>query len=457
MRAAGGTLAAIDIVKSYGSDVVLNGVSLVVPPRARIGVVGPNGSGKSTLLRVLAGLEEPDKGRISRRPSDLTVRYLAQQREQPGLSGGEAARAALREVFEADDDVLLLDEPTNDLDFDGLALLERFVARTPSSIVVVSHDRAFLERMVRRVVEFEAETRRIAEFAGSWADYERARDDARRAHAAAYAGYVRERDHFESLKRERQGQARRASSRKLARETGGSDRRATHALRSKVRAAERRLERLEEVDKPWQPWRLQLAFPATRGGDLAAALDGAVVERDGFSVGPIDLELHQGDRLAIVGPNGSGKTTLIRALLGELPLASGTRTVGPGTRFGVLEQDRSLFEHDESLLVPFMERAGLNQTDARTLLAKFALLADELSRPARSLSPGERTRATLALLAAQGANTLVLDEPTNHLDLEAIEELEAALAGYEGTVVLVTHDRRFLESFEPTRRLELPP
>ena len=456
MRAAGGTLAATDIVKSYGGDVVLDGVSLVVPPRARIGVVGPNGSGKSTLLRVLAGLEELERGRVSRRPSDLTVRYLAQQREQPGLSGGEAARAALREVFDADDDVLLLVEPTNDLDFDGLALLERFVARTPSSIVVVSHDRAFLERMVTRVVEFEAETRRVAEFAGSWADYERSRDAARRAHEAAYAGYVRDRDHIESLKRERQGQARRASSRKLARETGGSDRRPTHALRSKVRAAARRLERLEEIDKPWQPWRLQLAFPATRGGDLAAALDGAVIERDGFSVGPIDLELHQGDRLAIVGPNGSGKTTVIRALLGELPLAGGTRMVGPGTRFGVLEQDRSLFERDESLLAPFMERAGLNQTDARTLLAKFALRADELARTARSLSPGERTRATLALLAAQGANTLVLDEPTNHLDLEAIEELEAALAGYEGTVVLVTHDRRFLEHFEAKRTLELP-
>jgi ATPase subunit of ABC transporter with duplicated ATPase domains len=170
----------------------------------------------------------------------------------------------------------------------------------------------------------------------------------------------------------------------------------------------------------------------------------------------VSVELRHGDRLALVGPNGSGKTTLLRALLGELPLAAGTRRIGPSTRFGVLEQDRALFERDEPLLAPFLERTGLPQTEARTLLAKFALRADELTRPARSLSPGERTRATLALLAAQGANTLVLDEPTNHLDLEAIEELEAALEGYEGTVVLVTHDRRFLERFEATRRLELP-
>jgi ATPase subunit of ABC transporter with duplicated ATPase domains len=456
MRAAGGTLAATNIVKSYGGDVVLDGVSLVVPPRARIGVVGPNGSGKSTLLRTLAGLEEPDEGRVTRRPPDLSVRYLAQQRERPGLSGGQAARAALREIYDSGSDVLLLDEPTNDLDFDGLALLERFVARTPSSIVVVSHDRAFLERAVSRVVEFAGETRRVQEFAGSWADYERSRDAARRAHQSAYADYLRERDRFETLRRERQGQARKGSSRKLARATGGSDRRATHALQSKVRAAERRLERLEEVEKPWQPWRLQLALKTERrGGDVVAVLDGAVVERGEFRIGPVDLELRHGDRLAIVGPNGSGKTTLIRALLGELPLAGGRRTVGPSTRFGVLEQDRALFERDESLLTPFMARTGLPQTAARTLLAKFALRADELTRPARSLSPGERTRATLALLAAEGANTLVLDEPTNHLDLEAIEELEAALVGYEGTVLLVTHDRRFLESFEPTRTLEL--
>jgi ATPase subunit of ABC transporter with duplicated ATPase domains len=452
-----GTLAATGISKSHGGEPILDDVSLVVPPRARIGVVGPNGSGKTTLLRVLAGLDEPDSGRLSRRPADLTVRYLAQQRERPGLSGGEAAREALREIFDSDADVLLLDEPTNDLDFDGLTLLERFVARTPSAIVVVSHDRAFLERVVTRVVEFEAETRRVREFAGSWAEYERSRDAARREHEAAYERYVEDRRHFESLLRERQGQARRAGSRTLARETGGSDRRGTHALSRKVRQAAKRLERLDAVEKPWAPWRLQLSLGTrTRGGDMVARLDGAVVEQGSFRVGPVSLELRQGDRLAIVGANGSGKTTLIRALLGELPLAAGTRSVGPSTRFGVLEQDRALFDRDEPLLRPFMDRAGLNETDARTLLAKFALGADELTRPARSLSPGERTRATLALLAARGANTLVLDEPTNHLDLEAIEELEAALAGYEGTVLLVTHDRRFLEAFAPTRTLELP-
>ena len=456
MRAHGGTLAATEVSKSHGGDVVLDRVSLVVPPRARVGVVGPNGAGKTTLLRVLAGLEEPDSGRVTRRPGDLTVRFLAQQRERAGLSGGEAARAALREIFEADDDVLLLDEPTNDVDFDGLRLLERFVARTPAAIVVVSHDRAFLEPLVDRIVEFEGETRRVREFAGSWGDYERAREAVRAAHEAAYERYLGERARFEALRRERQGQAKGASSRKLARQTGGSDRRATHALASKVRAAGRRLEQLERVEKPWEPWRLQMSIETRgRAGDVVARLENAVMQREGFSVGPVSLELRHGDRLAIVGPNGSGKTTLLRALVGELPLARGTLHVGPSTRFGVLEQDRSLFEREEPLLLPFIERTGLRQDKARALLARFALHADEVTRPARSLSPGERTRATLALLSAGGVNALILDEPTNHLDLEAIEELERALEGYDGTIVLVTHDRRFLEAFAATATLEL--
>jgi ATPase subunit of ABC transporter with duplicated ATPase domains len=456
MARARGTLAATNIVKTFGDDVVLDGVSLVVPPRARIGVVGPNGSGKSTLLKVLAGLEEADGGSVTRRPADLSVTYLEQEHDRSALSGGEAARAALRTILDADHDVLLLDEPTNDLDFDGLELLERFVERTPSAIVVVSHDRAFLERTVRRIVEFEGETRRVREFAGSWKEYEHQREAARRAHELAYEKYAHERERFESLRDERRTQARRGSARKLARETGGADRRATHALSSKVRAAERRLERLEEVDKPWEPWRLLLDLGRPpRSGDVVARLSHAVVERDGFTLGPVDLELHRGERLAIAGPNGSGKTTLIRALLGELPLARGERYVGAGVRFGELDQGRDLFERDEPILEPFAERAGVNPGEARTLLAKFALGADEVTRPAHSLSPGERTRASVALLAAQGVNALVLDEPTNHLDLEAIEELERALADYDGTVVLITHDRRFLESFEPTRTLDL--
>jgi ATPase subunit of ABC transporter with duplicated ATPase domains len=160
------------------------------------------------------------------------------------------------------------------------------------------------------------------------------------------------------------------------------------------------------------------------------------------------------DRVAITGPNGAGKSTLIGALLGRLPLSSGSASLGSGISVGEVDQARSLFDGPAPLLQAFAARApGQVPEETRTLLAKFGLKGDHVLRPASSLSPGERTRAALALLQARGVNLLVLDEPTNHLDLPAIEQLEAALDGYPGTFLLVTHDRRMLESVSVTRRL----
>jgi ATPase subunit of ABC transporter with duplicated ATPase domains len=222
------------------------------------------------------------------------------------------------------------------------------------------------------------------------------------------------------------------------------------------KAYERKLGNLEQVDKPYEPWELQLGLsPASRSGDVVVRLERAIVERGAFRLGPVDLEVNWGERLAIVGPNGSGKTTLLDALLGRLPLAAGKRWAGPGVVLGELEQRRGTFGGNDPLLDEFVLASGQTAEDARTLLAKFGLGADDVLRGADSLSPGERTRAVLALLSARGVNCLVLDEPTNHLDVEAIEELERALGGYEGTVLLVTHDRLFLERFGATRTIEL--
>jgi ATPase subunit of ABC transporter with duplicated ATPase domains len=215
-----------------------------------------------------------------------------------------------------------------------------------------------------------------------------------------------------------------------------------------------KLRRVETVEKPYEPWELQLSLaPATRSGETVVRLERAVVERGSFRLGPIDLAVGWGDRVAIAGEeNGSGKTTLLEALLGRHPLVSGTRWLGPGVVPGELEQDRAALTRPQTLLDVFRDfEAGT----ARTLLAKFGLGADDVLRPTASLSPGERTRAGLALLTARGVNCLVLDEPTNHLDVDAIEELERALAAYDGTVILVTHDRRFLEAFAPSHTIEL--
>jgi ATPase subunit of ABC transporter with duplicated ATPase domains len=441
------SITLVDVTVSHGVTEVLSGASLTVGAGSRIGVVGPNGAGKTTLLRLLAGLEEPERGRVRRSPPGLSVGYLPQEPDrQPGkaLSGGQARRAALAALFSADHDVYCLDEPTNDLDFEGLEWLERFVQGTRGSVVVVSHDRAFLDRTVERIVELEEGTRRLREWPGGWSEYEAARTRARATEYRRFEEADERRREVETLIRDRQGQARAHGRR--------AGRRATHAQSTKVRQARRALERIDRVEKPFEPWELHLAIqPASRGGDLVVQLEGAVVERGGFRLGPITLEVGRGDRLAVTGRNGSGKTTLLGALSGELPLAAGHRELGPGAILGELEQARSRFAVD----APLVEAFGGPQEEARTLLAKFGLGADDVLRPARTLSPGERTRAQLALLAARGVNCLVLDEPTNHLDLPAIEELEAALAGYLGTIVLVTHDRRLLERFGATREVAL--
>jgi ATPase subunit of ABC transporter with duplicated ATPase domains len=440
-----GTLAARSISKSHGETVVLDGLSLSVTPSSRIGVVGPNGIGKSTLLRVLAGLEEPDAGRVTHEPPELEVAYLVQERALDGLSGGEAARRNLETILAADADVLLLDEPTNDLDFAALELLERFVDAHRGGIVVVSHDRAFLERMTS-IVEFEAETRRMHVYAGGWSEFVAQRGAARDRHEAAYAGYASERSRLaEQARRMRRWEDR-----------GYGQGRKKKKTKDIKKAAAKKLGQLERVEKPWTPWQLRLSLsPAQRGGDVVARLSGAVVERAGFRVGPVDLELRHGDRLAVLGRNGAGKTTLLKALLGELPLAAGERRLGPGAVLGELPQGHGPFANEERLLERFCAVSGLGAGEARSLLATFALGADDVLRPGRSLSPGERSRAAIALLAARGVNVLVLDEPTNNLDLEAIEQLELALESYEGAAVLVTHDRRFLEAFGATRTLEL--
>ena len=440
-----GTLLARNIAKSYGDTVVLHRLSLTVTPSSRVGVVGPNGIGKSTLLRVLAGLEEPDSGTIKREPPDLSVAYLAQQLDVAGLSGGEAARRKLEAILTADAEVLLLDEPTNDLDFAALQSLEHFVQKHRGGLVVVSHDRAFMEGMTS-IVEFEAETRSVREYTGGWSQFARQRAAARARQESAYADYRLGRERIEEqVRRMRQWEER-----------GYGQGRKKKKTKDVKKAGEKKLARLERVEKPWTPWRLQLTLaPEQRGGDVVARLERAIIARDGFRLGPISLELRQGDRLALLGRNGVGKTTLLKALLGELPLASGRRWVGPSVVLGELPQGEGQFGGSQRLLDSFVDLAGLSVDDARSLLAKFALGAGDVLRPGRSLSPGERSRAAIALLAARHVNALVLDEPTNSLDLEAIEQLEFALEDFQGALVLVTHDRRFLDAFGATRTIEL--
>ncbi len=378
------------------------------------------------------------------------------------LSGGQAARAALAAILLSRQDVLLLDEPTNDLDFAGLDLLESFVTTTPAAVVTVSHDRAFLDRVVTRILELRLPDHDSAEHAGGWTDFVTSRDLQRRQQQAGYEAYASERDRLQARQRTQREWAVTGVKNAKRKKTDGDKfvasfrSQTSEKMAGKVKATEKAIERLDVVDKPWEPWQLQLELrSATRGGDVVARLDGAVVAVGAFRIGPVDLEVAWQDRVAIVGPNGSGKTTVLRALLGEVELVSGSRQLGPGVTVGVLDQRRSRYGGAEPLLGGFMAETGFDVAAARSLLAKFGLGATHVDRAGAGLSPGERTRALLAQLMAQGVNCLVLDEPTNHLDLEAIEQLEAALAGFDGSLLLVTHDRAFLEAVRVTRTLDL--
>ncbi len=227
---------------------------------------------------------------------------------------------------------------------------------------------------------------------------------------------------------------------------------------AKARQTERMLERLEVVEEPRKEWRLQFSIAsAPRSGDVVSVARGAAVRRAGFVLGPVDLQLDVRDRVAITGPNGAGKTTLLALLLGRLEPDEGTVAVGSRVMVGEVDQARALLDRSEQSIdrVVAEELPDWEAADVRTLLAKFGLVGAHMQRPAGSLSPGERTRGALALLQGRGVNLLVLDEPTNHLDLPAIEQLEQAMESFDGTVLLVTHDRRMLETVRLTRRWEV--
>ncbi len=378
------------------------------------------------------------------------------------LSGGQVARTSLAALLLSRFDVYLLDEPTNDLDFAGLDHLERFVTTTEAGMLIVSHDRTFLTRTITSVLEIDGASHEAAEYTGTWRDYLNARSVARSHAEEAYATNQSQRAALKSRAQKQKqwidaGLTRQKNSPddndKLLRKRRIEN---TEKQSSKISASERALERLETVAKPWEGWELHLDFLAgPRSGDVVARLSDAVVTLGDFVLGPIDLEINWADRIAITGPNGSGKTTLLRSLLGRIALTSGEQHLGPGVILGEIDQAREVLESARPLVEAFSDYAGVLPQETRSLLAKFDLPATHVQRSAGSLSPGERTRATLALLMARGTNCLVLDEPTNHLDLEAIEQLEGALDRFEGTVLLITHDREFLEKARITRRYEL--
>ncbi len=405
-----------------------------------------------------ADLEE----RMAEQSADLGL-TVSPDAAMTSLSGGEAARVGLLALLLSRFDLLLLDEPTNDLDLDGLDRLERFVQGLRVGAVVVSHDREFLRRCVTTVVELDLAQQRVEVFGGRYEAYLAEREVRRRHAREAYDEFSETKADLTTRMRSQRAWAVQGVAKEKKNPKDGDKAQRdfrinrTEKQASKVRATERLIERLDEVEEPRKEWQLQMEIAAApRSGSVVSTANRAVVRRGGFTLGPVDLSLAYGDRVAVVGPNGAGKTTLISLLLGRTVPDEGSASLGASVQVGEIDQARDLVDGPD-LLTDVVERAlpDWSPADVRTLLAKFGLRADHVGRAAASLSPGERTRAALALLQARGTNLLVLDEPTNHLDLPAIEQLESALASYAGTLLLVSHDRRLLEAVHVTRRLHV--
>jgi ATPase subunit of ABC transporter with duplicated ATPase domains len=385
-------------------------------------------------------------------------------RPMTALSGGQAARAGLASLLLSRYDVFLLDEPTNDLDLDGLERLERFVTGLRAGTVVISHDREFLARTVTKVLELDLAQQRITLYGGGYEAYLEERETSRRHAREDYEEYADKKSALEDRAQMQRSWMDKGV--KNARRKAGGDNdkigrkfrsEASEKQASKARQTQRMIERLDVVEEPRKEWELRMEIAtAPRSGAVVATLRDAEVRRGGFRFGPATLQVDWADRVAITGANGAGKSTLLAALLGRLPLDAGHCALGSGVVVGEVDQARRLFHGTLSLLDAFCAAVpDTEPADVRTLLAKFGLKAQHVLRPAASLSPGERTRAALALLQGRGVNLLVLDEPTNHLDLPAIEQLETALDTYTGTLLLVTHDRRMLDAVRTTRRVEV--
>ncbi len=456
-----------DIRLSFGGTPLLDGANLQVEPGNRICLVGRNGSGKSTLMKIAAGMVEPQSGQVFRHPAS-TIRYLEQapdfagfttvqtyceaglgpgddpyrvtyllnhlgltgQEDPRQLSGGEARRAALARVMAPEPDILMLDEPTNHLDLPTIEWLEGELQKSRSALVLISHDRRFLERVSTAVVWLDRGTSR--------------RMDRGFAYFEAWRDEVLEAEELEQHK------------------LGKAIEREEHWLRYGVTARRKRnMRRLGELQTMRAEYR---GHRGPQGTIQAAATEGKesgklVIEAEAITkryeerqiVAPFSIRVHRGDRIGLVGPNGAGKTTLLKMLTGQLEPDSGTIKLGTNLEIATLDQKREDLNPEDSLSHYLTDGRGESlivngeQRHVAGYMKDFLFQPEQMRTPIKNLSGGERARLILARIMAKPSNLLILDEPTNDLDIETLDLLQEIVSGYNGTVILVSHDRDFLD------------
>jgi ATP-binding cassette subfamily F protein 3 len=509
-------VSLVGVHKSYGTWPVLQGVDLMVPDGARIGVIGPNGAGKSTILRILAGTEDVNEGEVVRRRG-VTVSYLEQNPEGDGrtaegwvlagrpdvaeldrelmaieqeltrpqvvgdlgrmervlanqqavldrwvavggaglagearsllvrlgfgehdlglpttaLSGGQRKLAAFAACLIADPGLLLLDEPETHLDADKREILEEVIAEFPGAVVTVSHDRYLLDDTVNRIVELEGG--KVAIWPGNYSAFAVAKELALQRQQQLWVTQQKEIARLEAA---------------IARFELWASMVVDERHIKQARNKQRQIDRMDKIDRPvFERRRMALELrSAERGGQRVLRLrDVSMTFGDEEVLWDVSFDVYRRERLGVVGPNGAGKTVLGRILADDLSPTAGERWAGPSVRIGYLEQGFTDQDPAATPIESVRKAKAMYEGEAVALLAKFLFRYDQMRTPLGELSGGERTRLELCLLMLSGANCMILDEPTNHLDIESMEVLEGAVESFDGTAILISHDRYLLE------------
>ncbi len=382
----------------------------------------------------------------------LGMADVDQSRLVSTLSGGQKTRLGLARLLLAEPNLLLLDEPTNHLDIVALEWLEEYLRDYPGAVLIVSHDRAFLDRSVTRILALDDVTRTLREVAGGYSDYALAVDRDLEKQWATYREQQERVRQLQSSIRQLSGQASRIEGETI----DFHYRRIAKDLARRAVVQKERLERMlaseEIVDKPGQTWKMKLAFADTprSGQDVLMIRDLRAGYGTRIVLNEVNLHLGFGERAVLIGPNGAGKTTLLRLITGGLQPWAGDLRLGRGVRLGYMAQEQETLAPAATPLALIRDAAPLDETEARSFLHYFLFTKDEVFVPVGRLSFGERSRLALALLAVQGCNFLLLDEPINHLDIPSRERFEQAIARFQGTVLAVVHDRYFIERIATT-------
>ncbi len=487
-----------NIRKSYDDFLVLDGIDFSLRRGERIGIVGPNGIGKSTLLKITAGIDKDYEGKVHAKKG---VKYIPQeisgdelnmsvlkflQKENGGgvqnvassffqklnlsidifdkkiseLSGGEKNKVAITRILISPHDTLLLDEPTNNLDFETLWFLERVIKKSKKTFLIISHDRKFLDNFVSKILEIGEFSKKATMYDGTFSQYMSERKARVEKEWSDYNETIKKNAKIKSaadkhLKSVAVIDKTLKDKRKMSRKITDKDHLASGMIGERAgkigrqaKVLKNRLEKMtiDTQEKPKQRLPIKLDLVVTeKSGDRVLNIEKVEKQIGNTKIGPLDLSVVYGDRILIVGANGTGKSTLIKMILGESKIDKGNLKVGKRVKFGYLPQETN-FETNETLRKKFLATTDKEEGEMRKILNRFGLTEEDMKKKITDLSPGERSRFILATLVAQTANCLVLDEPSNHLDLEALGALEQALEKYKGTLIVVSHDRHFIDN-----------